>query len=203
MPRPKYQKDDERAREKLIRAFWDGIGDMPFHKLTVTEVIRRAGLNRNSFYYHFECIDDMAEKVVEETLMRDLPGILVSELNNGSHSTVDFLLSDKGLRERFDHVCLLAGKNSSPQLQEMLKTAIADNWKSFLSIETGKLSHEDRLVFEFCLGGVLSLLAYRADDKMNPPIRDMFSTDFGKAALMSIAKLGKKIAGTGELVFQK
>jgi len=191
MPRPKYLKNDERARDKLIRAFWDGIGDMPFHKLTVTEVIKRAGLNRNSFYYHFECIDDIAEKVVEETLMMDLPGILVSELNNGAYSAVDSLLSDKGLRERFNRVCLLAGKNSSPRLQEMLKTAIADNWKSFLSIETGKLSYEDRLVFEFCLGGVLSLLALRADDVSNPPIRDMFSTDFGRTALMTITKLKK------------
>ena len=191
MPRPKYLQNDETAREKLIRAFWDGIGDMPFHKLTVTEVISRAGLNRNSFYYHFTCIDEMAKKVVEETLMRDLPGILVSALNNGVNVAVDSLLSDKGIRERFDRVCLLAGKNSSPQLQEMLKTAIADNWKSYLHIEIEKLIHEDRLVFEFCIGGVLSLLAFRADAETNPPIRDIFATDFGKTALTTITKLGK------------
>ena len=189
MPRPKYRGNDETAREKLVRAFWDGIGDMPFHKLTVADVIRRAGLNRNSFYYHFTCIDDMAKKVVEETLMRDLPGILVSEMNNGVSVAVDSLLSDKDIRERFNRVCLLAGKNSSPQLQEMLKTAIADNWKTYLHIETEKLTHEDRLVFEFCLGGVLSLLAFRADAEPNPPIRDMFATDFGKTALMAITKL--------------
>jgi len=191
MPRPKYLQDDETAREKLIGAFWDGIGDMPFHKLTVTEMIRRAGLNRNSFYYHFACIEDMAEKVVEETLMRDLPGILVAELNNGAGVAVDSLLADQSIRKRFDRVCLLAGKNSSPQLREMLKTAIADNWKNYLSIETGELSHEDRLVFEFCLGGVLALLAFRADAETNPPIRDMFATDFGRTALMTIIKLGK------------
>ena len=79
---------------------------MPFHKLTVTEVITRAGLNRNSFYYHFANIDDMAVRVVEETLMRDLPGILVSELNDGSHIAVDSLLSDKSIRERFNRVCM-------------------------------------------------------------------------------------------------
>jgi len=191
MPRPKYLKNDETAREKLIRAFWDGISDMPFHKLTVTELIKRAGLNRNSFYYHFTDIEDMAEKIVAETLMRDLPGILVSELNHGVGTAVDSLLSDKSIRKRFGRVCLLAGKNSSPRLQEMLKTAIADNWKNYLSIETVKLSHEDRLVFEFCLGGVFSLLTFRADNEMNPPIRDMFATDFGRTALMTITMLGK------------
>ena len=191
MPRPKYRQDDETAREKLVQAFWDGIGDMPFHKLTVSEVVRRAGLNRNSFYYHFADIDDMAEKVVEETLMSDLPGILVSELNHRVGVVVDSLLVDKNIRKRFDRVCLLAGKNSSPRLQEMLKTAIADNWKNYLSIETGKLSYEDQLVFEFCLGGVFSLLAFRADNGTNPPIRDMFATDFGKTVLTTITKLGK------------
>ena len=191
MPRPKYRQNDETARGKLVRAFWEAIADIPLHKLTVTKVIKRAGLNRNSFYYHFTCIEDMAEKVVEETLMRDLPGILVSELNKGEGVAVDTLLSEKGIRERFDHVCLLAGKNSSPQLQEMLKTAIAYNWKNYLSIESEKLSHEDRLVFEFCLGGVISLLALRADADASPPIRDMFSTDFGKTALTAITKLGK------------
>lgn len=192
MPRPKYRQNDETAREKLVRAFWDGIEDMPFHKLTVSEVIRRAGLNRNSFYYHFTCIDDMAKKVVEETLMRDLPGILVSALNNGISIVVDSLLSDKDIRERFDRICLLAGKNSSPQLQEMLKTAISDNWKNYLSIETEKLTHEDRLVFEFCIGGVLSLLALRTDTETSPPIRDMFASNFGKTIMMTITKLGKQ-----------
>jgi len=191
MPRPKYLQDDETAREKLIRAFWDGIRDMPFHKLTVTEIIRRADLNRNSFYYHFADIEDMAEKIVRETLMNDLPGILVSEMNHGVGAVVDSLLADKFIRKRFDRVCLLAGKNSSPQLQEMLKTTLADNWKSYLHIEFEKLTREDRLVFEFCLGGVFSLLAFSADNKMNPPIRDMFATDFGRTALRTVTNLGK------------
>jgi len=191
MPRPKYQQDDKTAREKLIKAFWDSIEEMPYHKLTVLGISKKAGLNRNTFYYHYESIDDLAVKVVVETLMRDLPGILVSQLNLEEGDVVDSLLADKSLRERFDHVCLLAGKNSSPELQEMLKTAIADNWKSFLSIDMETFSYEGRLALEFCLGGVFSLLGLKADPEANPPIRDMFSTDFGKSILSTITRLTK------------
>ena len=46
MPRPKYQQDDKTAREKLIKAFWGSIEEMPYHKLTVLGISMRAGLNR-------------------------------------------------------------------------------------------------------------------------------------------------------------
>ena len=189
MPRPKYQQDDETAKEKLIKAFWDSIEEAPYHKLTVLGISARAGLNRNSFYYHYESMDDLAVKAVEETLMRDLPGILVSQFNLGEGDAVDSLLADRSMRERFDRVCLLAGKNSSPELQEMLKTAIADNWKGFLSIDMETFSYEGRLVLEFCLGGVFSLLGLKADAEATPPIRDMFSTDFGKTVMGAIIRL--------------
>ena len=55
----------------MIEAFWRCLGKTSYDKLTVAQIVREAGLNRNSFYYHFEDIDSMSRSVVAEVLDRD------------------------------------------------------------------------------------------------------------------------------------
>ena len=50
MARPKYGRGDVRAREKLIDAFWDLPEAEPYTQMSVREVCRESGLNKNTFY---------------------------------------------------------------------------------------------------------------------------------------------------------
>lgn len=53
MPRPRHDSEVLPAKERLENAFWELLADRDYRKITVTDVVSEAGVNRNSFYYHF------------------------------------------------------------------------------------------------------------------------------------------------------
>ena len=38
------------------------LAEMPFYKITVSALVKRAGISPNTFYYHYEDIYDLLEK---------------------------------------------------------------------------------------------------------------------------------------------
>lgn len=53
---------------KAIKAsFWKLLNEKPMNKITVRDIVEDCGINRNSFYYHFQDIPALLESIVEET----------------------------------------------------------------------------------------------------------------------------------------
>ena len=59
MPRPRRDSEILPAKERLENAFWTLLADRPFGKITVTDVVHEARVNRNSFYYHYNDIPNL------------------------------------------------------------------------------------------------------------------------------------------------
>lgn len=53
MPRPRRDSEILPAKERLETRFWELLAERNYHKITVTDIVRVADVNRNSFYYHF------------------------------------------------------------------------------------------------------------------------------------------------------
>lgn len=60
MPRPRKDSEILSATERLENAFWELLADHEYRKITVTEVVREAHVNRNSFYYHYASLPELA-----------------------------------------------------------------------------------------------------------------------------------------------
>ena len=78
MARPKYGRGDARAREKLIDTFWDLLEAEPYTHMSVREICRESGLNKNTFYYHFSDLDELADEAVARALPVELAQLLVA-----------------------------------------------------------------------------------------------------------------------------
>ena len=44
----------------MREVFWELLEEKPYSAITVKLITQRAGVNHNTFYYHFQNIDDMA-----------------------------------------------------------------------------------------------------------------------------------------------
>ena len=77
MARPRYEKSDETARERIVAAFWEELCETPFEKISTRGLISRAGVNKNTFYYHFENIDALAQEAIGNALPRELAESIV------------------------------------------------------------------------------------------------------------------------------
>lgn len=56
----------ERTRGAIVNAFIQLLSEKPVNKITVKDIVERCGVNRNTFYYHFHDIPDLAEQMMEE-----------------------------------------------------------------------------------------------------------------------------------------
>ena len=54
----------KKTKETIIDAFWQLLEEKPFNKITVQNIVERCTLNRNTFYYHFQDIPNLAEYTV-------------------------------------------------------------------------------------------------------------------------------------------
>ena len=61
----KSGKDMKKTKEIIIDAFWQLLEEKPFNKITVQNIVERCHLNRNTFYYHFQDIPNLAEYTVK------------------------------------------------------------------------------------------------------------------------------------------
>ncbi|RUL50791.1 TetR/AcrR family transcriptional regulator [Lysinibacillus antri] len=63
-----------RTRKLIMDAFIELSGKKEFKEITVKDITTEATVNRATFYYHFEDIYDLLEKVLSEVLMINLSG---------------------------------------------------------------------------------------------------------------------------------
>ena len=54
-----------RTKDEIVKAFGDLLTERPLSKITVKDVVDRCGINRNTFYYHFESIPSLLEQTVK------------------------------------------------------------------------------------------------------------------------------------------
>lgn len=60
------------TRTAIQQAFLQLARENPADKITVTDIVTRAGINRNSFYYYFEDLPGMIEITVQELFERTI-----------------------------------------------------------------------------------------------------------------------------------
>ena len=63
MPRPRRDSEILPAKERLENAFWELLSEREYRKITVTDIVRTADVNRNSFYYHFQDIPSLLGEI--------------------------------------------------------------------------------------------------------------------------------------------
>ena len=59
------KRGDDTARDKLEAAFWDALAEGSYEGISVVGLCRSAGVNKNTFYYHFDNIDELARAAAE------------------------------------------------------------------------------------------------------------------------------------------
>ena len=53
------------TKQIMIETFLELLEELPFDKITVTDIVQKCNVNRNTFYYHFLDIYDLLDEVLE------------------------------------------------------------------------------------------------------------------------------------------
>ena len=72
MARPRKAQEELKATVKIEGAFWRLLETQSFSEITVRLISQESGTNRNSFYYHYTDINDLAYKAFRNNANKEV-----------------------------------------------------------------------------------------------------------------------------------
>ncbi len=149
------------AGTRLEAAFFDELAKTPFQRVTISAIVRSAGLNRNSFYYHFTDLDDLARSAVAHLLNSEIPRLIASGLALDSER-FDSALATTFQSDNITRALAVIGPNSTTELRDALKAAVIDLWLDAFRLRRSDLTEHETATMHFVLAGSLELLTKAA-----------------------------------------
>lgn len=93
----KYEAASLRTKQQLAESLKKLMRTKPFNRITVTELVADCGLNRKTFYYHFEDIYDLLHWVLDQAAQDFRKYDLVSSPEQALSFVVDYVMDNREL----------------------------------------------------------------------------------------------------------
>lgn len=97
------------TKQAIKNAFLKQLNEKPLSKISVRTIVEECGINRNSFYYHFQDIPSLIEEIVTDaadTLIQKYPSI--NTLEEAADAAFHFTLKNK---KAVLHICNSVNRN--------------------------------------------------------------------------------------------
>lgn len=148
-----------RSRKLIQRALADLLHEKPLNKITVTDVVRRAEINRGTFYAHYSDIPDVIHHVINDIFssireqvldapigMSDLSHAVLTHIQTILESDLDFFRK------------VMASSASVLMEQELVKLAVDYLIQNEAKFSSQNQEHDQYLLtIRFCAGGLTNL----------------------------------------------
>lgn len=190
MARPAYRGDTPTAVTKLKDAFWQLLGEMNYSHITVKKLAGVAGVNPNTFYYHFATMDDLAKAALEEVQLSELPPLLMSRFLTGTFPAG--ALPDPGLlEERWQKIRLFL-RSDSTVLQQHVYDLLERYWMAAIGVSKETLTREEYLDLTFLLNGAVAVIRQQDREYDLGFLQTLPERPLGKGILQTLDDLTKK-----------
>jgi len=193
MPRPRKGDPTSAAPTKIEAAFWELLEEVGYAEITVRRVSQTSGTNRNSFYYHYDGLEDLARKAFLDNA-------------SGAHPFISSLIAgfqDNGAQlgrpddETIGHArrVMLCARSESPFLRRLVSELLRDAWFDELGIDTVLLSEIDRVQIEFIFAGLIAVLGCAQTAESPLVVAKLASTRLGKASIAALREIADRQSG--------
>lgn len=167
-----------RSVNMIMEAYVDLLSEAPLDKITVTAIVNRAGLNRSTFYAHFECPNDV-QKLLEQKLVEDLLESLKDIDLEGLMKNPQPLLErvSERIEARMSFVKLMFENHPASQWLDSLREAVIEKFMS--DTKTVELYADRELLLmnlRFFVGGYIALCKDCITNKIDRQLSDLTET---------------------------
>lgn len=191
MARPKKTDKEAMATVRIEDAFWKLLEEMDYQEITVLRVSQESGTNRNSFYYHYKDINDLARSAFMHNVDDEITGTLFSSLLPGFNGND---LAESGISpELLAHSkrIMLCARSGSSFLNRLVKDLLRQIWFETLGINDACLSSSAHLQVDFIFSGLVSVLGSQEIEHAPLMMAELSGTEIGKASITTMRQLSK------------
>ena len=144
-----------RSRKLINEALADLLTEKPLDKITVTDVVTRADINRGTFYAHYRDIPDVVDHLIQQTFSAIREAVIGQGADASGHAMLATIQSI--LEEDLPFYRKILNSNAAPIMQEQLVSAVTE----FMLEHKDRFyagSHEEyKVAIRFCAGGLSNL----------------------------------------------
>lgn len=196
MARPRKDDAQAAATAKIETAFWRLLGEVGYSELTVRRISQESGTNRNSFYYHYDGIEDLARSSFKNNA--DEAAGLVASLLDAFHNGRNVAVPPSPSALSHAGRVMLCARSESPFLRHMVSDLLRDTWFEALGINAERLSPTERMEVEFIFSGLVSVLGSREVEQSPLAMTSLANSAMGKAAIGVLEEIASAQAKDAE-----
>lgn len=191
MARPKYSDDRPTAKTRLKEGFWQLLSKKTYSKITVKDLVKAAGVNPNTFYYHYQTMDDLAMDALNDEKLHEIPAAIHDNIFAKDQYAFGKTLEYIAIDERWKRIRLFV-TDDSPVLQQHFYNMLEGFWLSFIGAAKEELSETDRLDLTFILHGAISIIRRQQEEYNLDFIKDLPSRPLGQGIIRTMDHLISK-----------
>lgn len=162
-----------RSRKLINEALADILQEKPLDKITVTEVVARAGINRGTFYAHYADIPDVIQHLIQDTFAKIRT--VISQKPEQLQMLPELLLSRimEILMEDMDFYRKVMASSTAPLMQEQLVEFVIQYLLDQEELYAFGNHRQYELTIRFCAGGLSNLYRDWFFGKLDMPLEEL------------------------------
>lgn len=187
MARPNYKPGEQTADERILEAFWALLAEKPYDRISVGDVASRAEVSRNTFYYHFKGLEDLASVAVAQLSPVPLFRELLME-GRCTKDAFDKLYENPESHAAIARLELLLGDNSTIRLHRLTRSVTLSELLRVCEIDDVTLTDGELASLSFAVGGILSVIGDSVvkERSMSPMLTALGNSEVAGAALSTL-----------------
>ena len=193
MARPRKAQEELKATVKIEGAFWRLLETQSFSEITVRLISQESGTNRNSFYYHYTDINDLAYKAFRNNANKEVTETLIPALLSAleGYDRIEVSELDPSILMHSGRIMLCAGSDS-PYLRQLVEELLKDIWFDALGIREDLLSESEKLQVGFIFAGLVATLGSREVRESPLQMLMLAQTEIGRTILSTLKGIAAK-----------
>ena len=164
-----------RSRRLIRQAFLELLREKAIEKITVTDIVNRADINRSTFYAHYPDVMGLVEEMIEEAIQRSVDMVADLDFRDIFEDPKPFLrgLTTLGL-ENMELYKLTRQSDFSLRQMEKLKSVLLD--RAIRSMNVPEFVRESltfHIHMHFFIGGILNTYQQWMEGKLCCSMEDI------------------------------
>ena len=158
MAQKKEYRSAIRSRQMIQAAFQELLQEKPFEKITVTDIVNRADINRSTFYAHYPDVRGLVEALMDNAVQKSIDLVADMDFQEifADPSVMLRGLLDIGM-ENHELYRLLSNSDFALRQVERVKAAFLKKAVTELNIpEEIRTSNRYKVQINFFIGGILN-----------------------------------------------
>lgn len=158
MTEKKEYRSAVRSRRLIHQAFLELLGEKPFEKITVTDIVKRADINRSTFYAHYPDVRGMVESFMENAVNQSVALIAEMDIQELFADPRPFLMKLLNIgMENMELYRLLGCSDFAMRQMEQMKKIFVEKAVTTSGVpESIRSSNRFRIQITFFIGGILN-----------------------------------------------